>query len=383
MSKLKIMVVNTLYYPYHVGGAEISVQILCETLTKRGHDVQVVCLHQEKDRKKDIINGVKVVYLPLDNIYWPYDGQQRSSFERLRWHLKDIYNCSMKYRLEEEINKFDPDVVHTNNISGFSVSIFDIIKSHGKKLIHTARDYYLLHPNSTLFNKGMNLNPNSLSCRIWSAIKRIKSNKIDDFIGISNYVTDLHRTCGFARKASFSTVYNPIEPIHRKKEFDEHKIIIGFIGKLSDDKGFFDYCRLAYKFKENSNIEFCAAGRCSKRDEKSVNCAAKKSNVNLLGFINLTSFLSKVDAVILPVKWNEPFGRTVAECAVSGTIVFTNMNGGITEIANICKNVFPIDMFNINSATDMIKASNKLVDNPFNKNNSVIEYEKLYTRSII
>lgn len=113
-------------------GAEISVQILCETLTKRGHDVQVVCLHQEKDRKKDIINGVKVVYLPLDNIYWPYDGQQRSSFERLRWHLKDIYNCSMKYRLEEEINKFDPDVVHTNNISGFSVSIFDIIKSHGK-----------------------------------------------------------------------------------------------------------------------------------------------------------------------------------------------------------------------------------------------------------
>ena len=105
--------------------------------------------------------------------------------------------------------------------------------------------------------------------------------------------------------------------------------------------------------------------------------------MNLLGFINLTSFLSKVDAVILPVKWNEPFGRTVAECAVSGTIVFTNMNGGITEIANICKNVFPFDMFNINSATDMIKASNKLVDNPFKKNNSVIEYEKIYTRSII
>ncbi|HCT2422899.1 TPA: glycosyltransferase family 4 protein, partial [Klebsiella pneumoniae] len=375
---MKIMVVNTLYYPAHVGGAEVSVQILCETLLERGHDVQVVCLHQGKDRKIDVVNGVKVVYLPLDNLYWPYDGKERSSLERLRWHLQDIYNYNMRARLSNEIKKFRPDVVHTNNIAGFSVSIFDAVKFSGVKLVHTARDYYLLHPNSTLFKKGKNLKPTSLSCRIWGFIKKIKSRKVDCFVGISNYVANLHKDNGFARNAYFNTIYNPIEPINRLKIFNPDNVTIGFIGKLSEDKGYFDFCLLAEKFKNKSNLSFCAAGRPSDRDEKLVNLSASKSNIDLLGFIDVGSFLKQVDVVILPIKWNEPFGRTVAECAISGTLVFTNMLGGVSEIANLCKNIKPISSFNVELINKLDMGEHSPQYNPFNKDKLVSEYEKVY-----
>lgn len=50
---MKIMVVNTLYAPYSVGGAEISVQILCEELAKQGHQVRVITLCDKKKKRAD------------------------------------------------------------------------------------------------------------------------------------------------------------------------------------------------------------------------------------------------------------------------------------------------------------------------------------------
>ena len=44
---MKIAIVNTLYAPNKVGGAEKSVQILAEKLYFKGNDVIVICLGKE------------------------------------------------------------------------------------------------------------------------------------------------------------------------------------------------------------------------------------------------------------------------------------------------------------------------------------------------
>lgn len=49
---MRVLIVNTLYYPYKIGGAEVSVQLLAEELTRKGHQVRVVCLHHEKEKKR-------------------------------------------------------------------------------------------------------------------------------------------------------------------------------------------------------------------------------------------------------------------------------------------------------------------------------------------
>ncbi len=55
---MKIMIFNSLYYPYRVGGAEISVQLLAEELVRIGHDVKVITLHEKKSRLEDVLIGV-------------------------------------------------------------------------------------------------------------------------------------------------------------------------------------------------------------------------------------------------------------------------------------------------------------------------------------
>ena len=51
---MKIMIFNALYYPYRVGGAEISVQLLAEELVRQGNKVCVVTLGESQLREKDL-----------------------------------------------------------------------------------------------------------------------------------------------------------------------------------------------------------------------------------------------------------------------------------------------------------------------------------------
>ncbi|HGO4298408.1 TPA: glycosyl transferase family 1, partial [Klebsiella pneumoniae] len=91
----------------------------------------------------------------------------------------------------------EPDVVHTNNLSGFSTSVWAVAKKNKIKIVHTARDYYLMHPNCTLFKNNENMNVKSLNVKAWSFFKKKKSAKIDVFIGISEFITNLHKNNGF------------------------------------------------------------------------------------------------------------------------------------------------------------------------------------------
>lgn len=330
---MRIAIINTLYHPNNIGGAEISVQLLAEELVRKGHVVRVVCLHKEKERKKEIINNVEVVYLPLFNIYWPFDLKLKSKLQRLAWHIIDSYNIVMAKFVSKEIDDFNPDVVHTNNISGFSVSIWGAIKSKKKKLVHTSRDYYLFHPNSTLFKNNRNMGTDEYSVKIWSFFKKIASAKVDIYIGISDFIRSLHMENGFFSNSTSSYIYNAVEktPINN---VDSKYLRFGFIGRLTKDKGFDIYCDLVDYFKlKYPHSKFYAAGRfIDSENGKELETLAVGKGVNLLGFIPVNQFLSQVDVVVLPIKWREPFGRVVLESVLAKKIVLTNAVGGISEL---------------------------------------------------
>ncbi|WP_199635219.1 glycosyltransferase family 4 protein [Serratia sp. PAMC26656] len=351
---MKIMIVNTLYSPYKIGGAEVSVQFLAEELVAMGNKVRVICLHQEKNKKTDIINGVEVVYLPLKNVYWPYgSNDSQGKLKKLIWHFFDSYNLVMARVFRKELADFEPDVVHTNNISGFSVSIWNEVKKKGIKLIHTARDYYLFHPSSTLYVKGKNLHPDTFSVYLWSILKKFQSNKVDAFVGISDFIREFHVDNSFFQKARCTTIYNAVE-IDVVKKRPSERAVIGFIGRLTEDKGFSQFCEIAEQLKGKDNIEFVAAGRFnSDHAGKALDKRAQNAGIDTLGFIPLIAFLEKVDSVVLPIKWREPFGRAVVECAMSEKIVLTNAFGGVSELEKLLPNIYKIDQSNLNNILEL------------------------------
>lgn len=335
---MKILIVNTLYSPYKIGGAEVSVQLLSESLVDMGHNVRVLCLHEDEQRKTSLINGVEVVYLPLKNIYWPFSDTRPAKFKRLLWHIIDMYNPLMKMNVATELEQFSPDVVHTNNLAGFSVAIWDEVKKRNIRLVHTTRDYYLFHPNCTLFSNGINVNPNLLSVKIWSLFKKYKSRKVDVAVGISKFISSLHDDNDFFPNAKHTFIYNPVEIPMINTEISD-KLRIGFIGRLTEEKGFDEFCKIATNYRNNASMQFVAAGRfgCGEQAIK-LKQKAEKLNINVLGFVPLSRFLSVVDVVVLPIKWQEPFGRTVVECALANKIVYTNKIGGVTELFDVFEN---------------------------------------------
>src|SRR5210317_2202011 len=130
---MKIFIINTLYEPNIIGGAERSVQILAEELVRCGNNVTVATLNPDKGILTRHINGVKVIYIGLKNIYWPYQ-KNKPKILRPLWHAIDSHNPLMASLIGELLLKEKPDVVHTNNIRGFTVATWKVIKKHNYPL---------------------------------------------------------------------------------------------------------------------------------------------------------------------------------------------------------------------------------------------------------
>lgn len=339
---MKISIINTLYAPFKVGGAEVSVQALAEGLVERGHEVQVICLRDGEKEMRTTINGVSVVYLPLANIYWPYDGKDRGLLKKVIWNLVDTYNIVMAGRVKTLVDQFSPDVVHTNNLKGFSVAVWRWISESKVRVVHTSRDYYLFHPNSTLFSNGSNQSVRKTSVLLGSWIKKKESKFVNAYIGISNYITNLHIENGFFCYSESNTIFNVVTHDVPPKII-EYKIVVGFMGHLSVSKGFDSFIEMARKF-DSPAIKFIAAGNRA-TDSKSLDLYknAIDSKIDLLGFVSPSHFLSKVDVVVMPVKWNEPFGRVAVEAALAGKLVFINPRGGLKELSEIVPNIQILD----------------------------------------
>jgi len=58
---------------------------------------------------------------------------------------------------------------------------------------------------------------------------------------------------------------------------------------------------------------------------------APAANVRWLGWVAPAEFFERVDAVIMPSLWHEPFGRVVVEARAYGVPVIAAKRGGIPE----------------------------------------------------
>ena len=67
---MRILIINTYYYPAFVGGAEISVKLLAEGMVKAGNSVFVLTTGLEE--KVYRVNGVIVICLKQKNIFNSY-----------------------------------------------------------------------------------------------------------------------------------------------------------------------------------------------------------------------------------------------------------------------------------------------------------------------
>ena len=165
---LRILLINTLYPPSQVGGAERSVKIISESLVKHNYEAVVISLSDQQ--AEEIINGVKVYRIELKNIYWPFEKETQKSLLSPLWHIIDAYNPWMRKEVERIIKSEKPDIIHTHNLQGFSTNIWNIGAKLSIPIVHTLRDYWLRCPKTTMYKNNQICKTPCLDCKFLSLL---------------------------------------------------------------------------------------------------------------------------------------------------------------------------------------------------------------------
>jgi glycosyltransferase involved in cell wall biosynthesis len=338
---MHILMINTLYPPFVVGGAERSVCLLAEALARAGDRVSLISLHPDSQETVEALNGVQIYRMPLDNRYWPFDpGKRQGPAARLAWHVKDAWNSQAAERVGRVLDQTQPDVVHTNNLSGFSVAIWREVKKRNIRLVHTLRDYYLLCSRGTLFRNGSTCVRRCADCMALTANRGAASDLVDAVVSISGYVLNCHIQRGYFSKAASSVIYNiagvPSFPVAPPTNDLQHTLTFGYIGRLEDEKGIRVLLEaIGYLSGANWRLKIAGAGRERYVDELKREFIDPR--IEWLGFTNASAFYPSIDVTIIPSLWPEPLSRIVIETFAAGKSAICAQSGGIPEIATLGK----------------------------------------------
>lgn len=380
---IKVLLINTLYPPNITGGAERSVMFLAEALVNQDKNVVVATITPNKSYIDVDNNGIKTYYIKLANIYWPFRKEQANPFYRLIWHFFDTYNFAMASEIAKIIDQEKPDIVHTNNIAGFSVSIWQKANKRKIPIVHTLRDHYILCSRTTMFHKEKNCKTACLECKILSMPKIKATNLVHAVVGNSKYVLERHLSNGaFQKTAIKSVIYNAYKNKSRsllnKKTQENKKIRFGYLGQLNYSKGIEKLLETFVNINENT-AELHIAGSGNDQYVRHLKNNFLKENIIFLGFVNPDEFLDTIDILIVPSISNDVLPRVIFEAYAHKIPVVASNRGGIPEIVIHQKTGW---IFDPENKMELLYLLQKIIKN-FNPDEHELEIRNINTEFTI
>lgn len=336
---MKLVLINTLYPPTTIGGAERSVAALARGMAKAGHDVHAIALHAGTEWVDERIEGVTVHRLPMRNVYWPFDhGSRRSTLTRARWHLRDSDNPAAARDVAALLQELAPDVVHTNNLTGFGARIMPLAHQFGARLVHTLRDYSLTCSRASLFRNGRDCNRRCAECIVLTARKRTNATAVDTVVSNSAYTLERHRAYGYFAGTPAMVIRNIADVRRPAAERPARPIaapiVFGFIGRVEEEKGVEDVlAALARSPGRDWRLHIAGVGEPGYVGRLQREYGGDR--VAFLGHSDADAFYRAVDVVVIASRWPEPMPRIMLECLGRGIPVVYADSGGTGEMGRV------------------------------------------------
>jgi glycosyltransferase involved in cell wall biosynthesis len=331
---MRVVLVNTLFPPITVGGAEESVMELARHLGERGHEVTVACLGPRSEPVEEIPTANVTVARLGTNVVDAFTvAGTRSLPRRIAWHSREAWRPRVQSFLRALIDDAQPDVVHTHSIAGFGTAAW--LAAAGRPLVHTIRDYYLLCVSTRTYEEGRgNCLSRCVQCRVLRSPQRLVRSRPDVYVGISEAVLTRHREFGYLHDDDRTAVVHnqpQVAAQPAREPGPEGGVAFGFIGRMAEYKGLWKVLD-AFRQVQGAQHRFVIAGDGDDdaQEELAVRLAADERIVHL-GRVPKESFYRQVDVVLVPSQWHEPYGRVAAEAARAGRRVLVSAAGGLPE----------------------------------------------------
>lgn len=335
---MKVAFVSTLYAPNERGGAERTVRILAETLVANGHEAVVISLSPDAVARDSVLNGVKVYYVPLANIFWKQSEAARGRWSRMLWHGIDAWNPVMASRVRRILEREQPDVVQTGNLQGFSASLWRMVRQLNIPLVQMLHDYYLGCPKSTMTSAGGNCAQQCRMCRVYTTPRRMYSNLPAAVISLSRrMLTRLENTGLFAEVPHKYIIHgvNNARPrtTARRDKPPGAPIVIGYLGRMENTKGI-EVLLEAARLLPSHQITVALGGKGDDGYVAGLERQYGSDNVRFLGFVKPADFFELIDVLVVPSVWEEPLGRVIYEGYAHGIPSIVSNVGGMPEIVD-------------------------------------------------
>ena len=329
---MRLLLVNALYPPHAVGGAERSVALLAEALARGGLDVHVATLIEGDSARVGVERGVTVHRLPIDHIYWPWGGTRRGTVARLGWHYRERGNAAAASRFARLLDEVRPDLVHGHVLTGFSVAIWPEVKRRGLPLAHTLRDYGLICARSALFRRGSTCVRRCPDCRLLTAPTRAASRLVDAVAGNSEFTLDAHRRAGRFAGVDGRRLFNIVPlPGGAARTPGAGPLRFGFLGRLEREKGLGVLLDALPRIgRDRWRLRIGGTGRDAERHQR---VRPGDEQVEWLGRVDAGDFYRSIDVLLVPSLWPEPLPRTLIEGVAAGCSIIAARSGGIPEVA--------------------------------------------------
>jgi glycosyltransferase involved in cell wall biosynthesis len=224
-----------------------------------------------------------------------------------------------------------PGVIITHNLRGWGFAPWIVAAERGIPLVHVVHDYSLLCNSATLWNRcacdrvcAPCIPRRDAARRRWPG---------GQWVGVSQAVLDEHERRGLGEMTRSALVMRPVaaagvRELRMAPRPSGVPKTIGYLGRMDDAKGL----PLMLLATRTHRGEVLVAGN---GDESYVDSLRSMSgpHVRWLGWVEPASFLDRIDVLVVPSAWREPFGLVVVEAARAGVPVLLADQPGLVEAA--------------------------------------------------
>lgn len=200
-----------------------------------------------------------------------------------------------------------------------------------------------------LLRKKIILMPGGVATRVYFVRKDPLSKFLSLLVSINSTLTDRlivysHR---LAREANLARYQHKITIAHEhfvdftkfaiKKEVDERSNLVGYIGRLSEEKGILNLIEavpLVLKKRSGTRFVICGEGSLADKVENTIKAEDIEAHVRLMGWIaheDVPQYLNELKMLLLP-SFTEGLPNVILEAMACGTPVLATPVGAIPDI---------------------------------------------------
>jgi glycogen(starch) synthase len=359
---LRILAIGNMYPPHHAGGYELMWQAAMRHALKDGHRVRILTTdyRADADRPEDDPDVHRTL-----RWYWDLD---RYEFPRLSVTGRVILERHNRAELQRHLHEFDPHVVSFWSMGCLSLSLIEQVRRAGLPRAFVVHDDWLVYgPEHDQW------------IRLWRGRRRLLAPVAQRIAGVPTAVRldgtfvfnsryTLERARGAGVHAPGMTVVYPgiderfLDALPEKP----WSWRLAYIGRIDRQKGVDTAVRALALLPASATLTVHGTGDDQYVAEMRALAArlGVGDRVRFEGWASaeeLPSVYARADAVVFPVRWEEPFGLVPLEAMGLARPVISTARGGAAEFLRDGENAL---VFAVDDDASLADCVRRLADDP-------------------